>query len=282
MSILLLGATGYLGGNIASFLSDRGHHVFCTVRRKSDTRYIDKLKNVHLISSDPCSVDLTFKQEEINWVINSVTTYSPNEYLYGDMLESNVIFPLSVLNLAIKNQVENYMSVGTGLPENFNVYSFTKAKFSDFGKFLSIKDGINFADLRLEMFYGGQNEPDSRFLKKCQLLLERNEPLELTEGTQKRDIVRVEDILEIIAILLGNHYIKGYRVLPIGSGEQHSIIEIVEYMKEIMKSSSELKFGAVPARRSEPDTLADISWYKDIDYSLKYNYFEGLKDVCMN
>ena len=279
MSVLLLGSTGYLGSNIAETLSDNGYHVFCVVRRHSDISFIKKIKNVHLISNDPGSIELTFDQEEINWVINSVTTYKPNEYLYGDMLESNVIFPLSVLNLAIRSRIKNYMTIGTGLPENFNVYSFTKAKFSDFGKFLSIKDGINFADLRLEMFYGGKNEPDSRFLKNCRIKLKNNEVLELTEGKQKRDIVRIEDILAIILRLLESNYVKGYKVLPIGSGEQHSIAEIVGYMKEKMNSDSELKFGAIPSRDREPDTIADISWYKDIDYKLQYGFFDGLDSV---
>lgn len=277
MSVLLLGSTGYLGSNIARFLSDNGYHVFCVVRRTSDLTYVKKIKNVHLISNDPGQIELTFEQEEINWVINSVTTYRPDEYLYGSMLESNVIFPLSVLNLAIKNRIKNYMTIGTGLPENFNVYSFTKAKFSDFGKFLSIKDGINFADLRLEMFYGGENEPDSRFMRSCRLKMKNNEPVDLTEGTQLRDIVRVEDVLEIILKLLESDYVRGYKILPIGSGEQHSIREIMEFMKEAVGSTSQLNFGAVPIRDREPDTLADISWYKDIGYELQYSFYEGLK-----
>lgn len=280
MSILLLGGTGYLGSNITKCLSNKGYHVFCVVRRTSDISYLKKIRNVHLISNDPGQIQLTLEQEKIDWVINSVTTYRPNEYLYGDMLESNVIFPLSVLNLAIKNKVKNYMTIGTGLPENFNVYSFTKAKFSDFGRFLSIKDGINFADLRLEMFYGGENEPDSRFMKACRLKMQNNETVDLTEGTQLRDLVRVEDILRIICKLIKSKYVKGYKVLPIGCGEQHSIREIMEFMKDSLKSESILNFGAVPYRDREPNTVADISWYKDLDIKLKYDFFTGLyKDI---
>lgn len=282
MSVLLLGSTGYLGSNVARSLSDSGYHVFCVVRRTSDLTYVKRIKNVHLISNDPGQIELTFEQEEINWIINSVTTYKPDEYLYGSMLESNVIFPLSVLNLAIKNKIKNYMTIGTGLPENFNVYSFTKAKFSDFGKFLSIKDGINFADLRLELFYGGENEPDSRFMKSCGIKMKNNEPVDLTEGSQLRDIVRVEDVIEIICKLIESDYVKGYKSLPIGSGEQHSIREIMEFMKETVGSTSQLNFGAVPTRDREPDTIADISWYKVLGYKPLYGFYEGIKDYIAN
>lgn len=282
MNVLLLGSTGYLGGNIARYLANNGINVFCVVRRTSDISRLQDIQsdNIRLISNDPWQIELTMTQNTIDWVINGVCTYHPNASLYGDMLESNVIFPLSVLNLAIKYGAKNFMTMGTGLPENFNVYSFTKAKFSDFGKFLSEKDGINFAELRLEMFYGGYDEPDKRFLRSCKLKLENNENIPLTEGTQKRDIVRVEDILNIIGKIISCNYVQGFKILPIGSGEQHSIREILEFMRKEMNSSSILNFGAVPSRNGEPSTIADISWYSSIGYKLKYPFFDGLAEEC--
>jgi CDP-paratose synthetase len=282
MNVLLLGSTGYLGGNIAQYLAENNYTVYCVVRRTSDISRLRSIgnKNIKLISNDPGQIELTLTQETIDWVINGVCTYQPNASLYGDMLESNVIFPLCVLNLAIKHHVKNYMTMGTGLPEDFNVYSFTKAKFSDFGRFLSTKDGINFAEFRLEMFYGGWAEPDKRFLRSCKIKMADNEIVPLTEGSQRRDIVHVEDILNIIATVMKSDYVHGYRILPIGSGEQHSIREIVEYMKATMKSQSKLDFGAVPSRSGEPSTVADISWYSDIGYKMKYSYFDGLKEEC--
>lgn len=282
MTILLLGGTGYLGSNIAKRLSQEGNIVICSVRRTSDINRLQTTGNdrIRLITNDIPKLELTFQKEKIEWVINSVCTYKPNNSLYGDMLDSNVIFPLNVLNLAIKYHVKNFLTMGTGLPPNFNVYSFTKSKFSDFGKYFSEKDGINFVDLALEMFYGGENEPDSRFLKSCSQKLLSGEPLLLTTGSQKRDLICMEDILNIISTLIAKKNISGYRVLPVGSGEQHSIKEVVEFMKATMKSTSELKFGAVASRQDEPDTVADISWYGEIDYSMKFNYFDGIKNAC--
>ena len=66
-----------------------------------------------------------------------------------------------------------------------------------------------------------------------------------------------------------------------GTGENHSIREIVEFLKEQTGSSSELVFGARPDREGgEPDTLADMSWYTGRGLSLKYGYFEGLKSAA--
>ena len=109
-----------------------------------------------------------------------------------------------------------------------------------------------------------------------------NEKLELTSGDQKRDIIRVEDIVGIIASILQSNYLKGYKALQVGTGEQHSIRTMIEYMKEQLHSSSELLFGAIPNRIGEPDTMSDITWLKELGYNLKYSYFEGLKQACID
>ena len=282
MKILLLGGTGYLGGNIAKHLAREGHDVICVVRRTSNINRLCQTHNVRLISNDSGQIELTLQQEKIDWVINGVCTYKPNTSLYEDMLEANIIFPLNVLNLAIKHQVKNFITLGSGLPEEFNVYSFTKSKFSDFGRYFSKLDDINFADLKLEMLYGGEYEPLERFINFCIHKMVLNEKLELTSGDQKRDIIRVEDIVGIIASILQSNYLKGYKALQVGTGEQHSIRTMIEYMNEQLHSSSELLFGAIPNRIGEPDTMSDITWLKELGYNLKYSYFEGLKQACID
>ena len=133
------------------------------------------------------------------------------------------------------------------------------------------------------MFYGGDFEPDSRFLRSTINKLYNNEQILLTSGTQKRDLIRVEDALDILSgIVSGNITFEDhYNLIPVGTGENHSIREIVEFLKEQTGSSSELVFGARPDREGgEPDTLADMSWYTGRGLSLKYGYFEGLKSVA--
>ena len=281
MNVLLLGATGYLGGNIAAKLVDEGHHVICVVRSTSDFSRLDMMgNNIELISSSVDQIELTLKRGKVDWVINAVCTYKPNETLYGDMLNSNVMFPLSVLNLAVKYHVSNFLTIGTGLPDDFNVYSFTKHSLSEFGHFISLKEKINFIDLQLEMFYSGMFEPSNRFLKDCFLRLSRGEKVQLTEGNQRRDIIRVEDVVAIISLLVDKNIFAGYNLLPLGSGEQHSIRDILTFMKDYMKSPSELDFGAIKSRENEPDTCADIKWLNKINYTLEYGYWEGLEEYC--
>ncbi len=282
MKIIVLGSTGYFGGNIVKRLVADGHDVYCVVRQTSDLSRICHLPVKYIISNLD-QIELTLKTEKFDWIINGVCTYNQNIRLYEDMFQSNLIFPLSVLNLAMRYGVENFVTIGTGLPDDFNVYSYTKSKLSEMGSFFSNRSEIHFYDLKLEMFYGGDFEPDSRFLKSIIDKLNNNEQILLTSGTQKRDIIRVEDALDILSGIISGKIVfeDHYNLLPVGTGENHSIREIVEYLKEQTGSSSELVFGACPDREGgEPDTLADMSWYTGRGFSLKYGYFEGLKSAA--
>ncbi|MBQ7561606.1 MAG: hypothetical protein IJS99_07225 [Synergistaceae bacterium] len=130
---------------------------------------------------------------------------------------------------------------------------------------------------------GGQftQEPSGRFIKSSILKLINNSPLKLTQGLQKRDIIHVEDIINIINRLIQANF-TGFHALPIGTGESHSIREIIEFLHSQTHSKSILEFGAIPSRTGEPDTLADISWYDKINYKLKHSFFEGLALECNN
>lgn len=275
MRVLLLGGTGYLGGNIVHKLVEDGYNLTCVVRNTSDTSRIEQL-DVEFISSELTEIEIYLKHTSVDWVVNSVCTYKANNTLYGDLLSSNLIFPLSVLNLAVKYCIKNYITIGTSLPEQLNLYSFAKDKFGQFGEYLSRTDSINFADLQLEMFYGGLFEPDNRFLSSCKKKMRNNDIIDLTIGTQKRDIVRVEDVVGLISKLMASDYLEGYKSLPVGSGEQHTVRDILSYLKNKISSKSELNYGAIPFRSAEPDTLADISWYKDIGFEPRFGFYEGL------
>lgn len=283
MDVLILGGTGYLGGNIVNGFSKAGHNVYCVVRRTSDTSRIivNDARSVTFIPNEPDVLEDMFYSQRFDCIINAVCTYKPNASLYGDMFDSNVVFPLSILNLAIKYKTTYFITMGTALPDDFNVYSFTKAKFADFGRFLSQKDDISFTELQLEMFYGGEDEPESRFLNMCRQKLKRGEPLLLTRGVQKRDLVRVEDVVGVLNRIICRQFPSGFRRLELGCGEQHSIRDILTYMKEVSGSDSELVFGAVKMREGEPDTFADNRWLADIGYTLKYDYYGGLSDYMM-
>ena len=81
------------------------------------------------------------------------------------------------------------------------MYSFSKKMFSEFGRFYAEKHGIIFNSLLLEMFYGA-DEPKNRFLPSIISKMINGEPVETTLGTQHRDIISSDDIVNAILLVL--------------------------------------------------------------------------------
>lgn len=278
MRFLILGGNGYLGSKLTRALLDRGHDVVCTKRPKADlSRLAGCEEHITMISASVDAVETEFAYEKFDWILNMVCNYGRGTVLYDNVIESNIVFPLSVLNLSVKYGITNFLTIGTGLPDELNMYSFSKRQFSDFGKFYAEKHGINFINMKLEMFYGS-DEPKDRFIPSCIIKMLQNEDINLTMGTQKRDIVSIDDVVGAVlcAIAAG---VKGFREIPVGTGEAPTIRDILTYIKKETVSVSNLNFGAIPMRRGEPDCVADTTELFDIGYKCRYDWKQGIKKM---
>ena len=137
----------------------------------------------------------------------------------------------------------------------------------------------NFYNIILENFYG-KDEPKDRFLHRCISMMKNNEPLNLTSGTQHRDFIHIDDVLQGILLIFNKRYeLDKYMDIPLGSGQAPSIKEVICYLKEQLHSLSDLNFGAIPSREFENDCIADISILNKLGFKLKYHWKDGIKQM---
>lgn len=278
MRFLILGGNGYLGSKITKELLHMGHDIVCTKRQKSDFSKLENIRpNITVIPAVAEAVETAFIYKKFDWILNIACSYGQSMFIYDDVINSNIFFPLLILNLAARYGISNYLTIGTGLPSELNMYSFSKAQFSNFGKFYAEKHQINFINMKLEMFYGS-DEPKERFIPASIIKMFKNEDIDLTLGTQKRDIVSIYDVEQAILCAIKAN-IKGYYEVFVGTGEAPTIRELLGYIKEEIGSSSKLRFGAVPMRQGEPDCIADISNLTSIGYICKYKWKDGIKEM---
>ncbi|MBD5532340.1 MAG: NAD(P)-dependent oxidoreductase [Lachnospiraceae bacterium] len=283
MNILLLGGTGYLASQLIPLLDslESVEQCVCTQRAITSSNVKGLLSDkISFIQADYENIERCMQRIHFDWIINTVGSYSRGTLFCDSSLESNLMFPIKILNYAALHEVPNYMTIGTALPDDFDVYSFSKALFAECGMFFASKCKINFYNLKLQMFYG-PHEPRERFLPMCIEKLYHNEPLLLTAGTQKRDIIYIKDICGVIIhILTMEKYTQnGYLQIPVGTGCESSLREIVEYLKAMMGSESELYFGAVPMRPNEPDCIADTTMLNKLGYNIQYEWKAGLREL---
>lgn len=278
--VLVVGGTGYLGKNLLKNLVLCRYEVTCTVLPGEDYSAVTAISpSIQLIAADIASIREALKKDDFKWIINLAAQYEKADTNISSIINVNTILALQLLAAACENGVRNFMTIDTSLPDNFNLYSFSKKRVAEFGKYFADKNIINFNNICLEMFYGPE-EPGNRFLPGSICKLRNNQVLELTEGKQLRDIIHVDDVIGILLTIL-HKQLPGYHDFPVGTGEAASIREIILYLKEILNSKSELRFGAVPGRLNEPDCVADThKLFADIgEYKIKYHWKEGLKDI---
>lgn len=229
MNILILGGNGYLGSKVVKRLVQEGHYLTGTNRKKSDlTRLKDLDCVIYWIPASADAVEQAVHDLKFDWVINMACSYGQEQLLYDRILESNVEFPLKVLNIAAQNKIPNFLTIGTGLPAELNMYSFSKKILSEFGRFYSSKHEINFYNLCLEMFYGA-DEPVNRFLPSVIHNMLMGKEINTTIGTQHRDIISVQDIVQAVTMVIKIDK-KGYHEIPVGTGIAPMVSEIIDFI----------------------------------------------------
>lgn len=260
---MILGGNGYLGSKIVRALIHEENAVVCTRREQSDlSRVADMENKITWIQAAVDNIDAVLQHINFDYVINLACNYGRSNGLYDDVIEANLEFPLKVLNKAVEYGTMNFLTIGTGLPDEFNMYSFSKKTYADFGRFYTGKHGINFVDIKLEMMYGA-DEPENRFLPSVVRKMVSGKDVETTIGMQKRDIIAVDDVVKAILLVI-NADLKGYHEISVGTGISPSISQIIDFIWEETGRKSKVNKGAIPMRRDEPNCIADITFLQSL------------------
>lgn len=107
------------------------------------------------------------------------------------------------------------------------------------------------------MYYGA-DEPQDRFIPSTIRKMICGDVVNTTYGTQLRDIIAVEDVVNMIMRII-NGELSGFNSINIGTGIAPSISELIDFIWEQTEKKSIVNKGAVPMRLNEPDCIADMS-----------------------
>lgn len=278
MNVLILGGNGYIGSKVTHMLYDAGHSIVCTKRIKSDLSRLNDIKNE--IKWIPASIDglkSALQYMYFDYVLNMACNYDRNTILYDNIIDANIEFPLNVLNTVVAYGTKKYLTIGTGLPDKLNMYSFSKKMFSEFGRFYVEKHRITFHSLLPEIFYGA-DEPGNRFLSSIISKMINGEPVETTLGTQHRDIISSDDIVKAILLTMYSN-LEGFHEIPVGTGVAPTISEIVDFIWDKTGRKSKVYKGSIPVRMDEPDCVADTSTLQSLGEWNPMPWKKGLADM---
>lgn len=280
MKIFISGASGYLGSQLATALSQECQ-VFALLRSTSSESRIKNV-NANIIRFDNYDVlEDAFKMHEPDIVINTAALYGRKGESLSTLISANIEFPMRLFELSEKYQAKAFIHTGTSLPDNVSPYALTKNLFVKLAKFKTLST-TQLINIELEHFYGPDDD-DSKFMSHVISACLKGDNLRLTSGEQQRDFIYIDDVVSAYSVLIKNvDKLQIYETIPVGTGIALKVREVVEVIHSCSHSKSVLEFGAVAMRKNElMYSCADTTKIKKLGWKNLYSLSDGLS-ACIN
>ena len=256
-TILLTGSTGFLGSHLLESFVNQDFDLIILKRTTSNTWRINHLLNkVKVYNIDTVDFKTVFSHEKVDIIINTVCSYGRANESLIDILNSNLMFGLNLLEEAIKNKVKTFINTDSLLPRNLNDYSLSKAQFADWLNKRSEK--IQVINFKIEHMYGAKDDTKKFLPWLMNEMINRADDINLTSGIQKRDFIYITDVVAAYDLVLKKRMsLPNWSQFDIGTNIFTEVKEFVlilaRELEKLNKSkiAVRLKFGTIPYRKGD-------------------------------
>ena len=289
MNVLLTGVTGFLGSHLGRALLDRGDAVLAYRRRTSVlSRLVGVTERIAWFDLDAGEIARPFDDARIDAIVHAATCYGRAREATSEVISANVLLPLQIVDIAKEKQcpifvnIDSFFCKAEPAYQNAPRYIMTKRHLREW---LRIDTAASLAvqNLRLEHVYGPGDAP-TKFVPALLAALAAHQPrLALTPGEQRRDFIYVTDAISaILCVLDHTSPAAGFSELEIGTGEPHSVREMAETARSILRSTTTLGFGDLPYIQGElMHSHADLRPLRELGWSPSISLEEGLRRMAL-
>lgn len=297
--VLLTGASGFIGANLLRALIDNNYSTDIVIRKDSNLwRINDLIDNVGVHFCTLTERDVIrkiIKEVEPQLVFHLASYGGHHEQNEPNMaLMTNTIGTANIVDACIDSGVDCFINAGssseygikskpmdeTDLLEPINEYGVSKASATLYCQAVGKKMGYKIITLRLFSPFGYYEDPQRLIPYMINTCLEKG-TLMLSNPNTVRDFVFIEDVVDaFLTIPRKMSETCAGEILNLGSGKQHSILEVFNLIKEITKYEKVPIWGAVPGRESD----TTIMWQAKMDkmenifgWKAKHTLRDGLK-----
>jgi CDP-paratose synthetase len=283
-----------LGSALIKTCLERGINVGAIKRPGSNLWRLGRLsQSVRWYANDEAGLSAMFApSERYDAVIHAATDYGRDESSAARVVESNIVFPLRLLEGAHSRGVHAFINFDTFFSAHatsdsyLSAYSLCKKHFLEYAKSVTNGRLLTFFNLRLHHLYGPADGPDKFITKMLLAMLKNQSEIELTTCYQTRDFVFVEDAVNATLLLLlsiRQFPLGSFQDFEIGSGHPVTIKYLVSLMHQLTGSTSTLQFGKLPMREREIlSACADIGPMKTLGWEPSISLEEGLRRTILD
>ena len=222
-TVLLTGATGFLGSYLLEALLTKGYKLVILKRATSKVWRIEHLMSqVISYDVDIQPLELAFTDQRIDYVMHTACHYGRNDNNISQTVETNLMFSLRILDACIKFNTDTFFNTDTLLSKHLNTYSLSKKQFVEWLRQYS--DKIQVVNLKLEHMYGPKDDV-SKFVPWVISQLKKNVPeIKLTSGDQFRDFIFIDDVVSAYICTLENiESLGSFSQFDVGTGKLISV-----------------------------------------------------------
>ena len=263
MRVLLTGATGFLGSHLLKALVSKGYEVVVLKRSTSDMWRLKGFENTFKsYDIDRVPLQTAFEEQPIDIVIHTACAYGKKGESMQEILETNLMFGIKLLNTSISFNSKSFFNTGTFFNigalsyKYLNYYALSKKQFEEWLQVAS--DKIQVINLKLEHMFGEQDGNDKFTTWILNELKQEKPTIPLTAGTQKRDFIYIDDVVSAYLTCLEQvPQLKAFNDIEVGTGVLTPVKTFVTLVKSILEKlkgspiETQLNFGALPYREGE-------------------------------
>jgi CDP-paratose synthetase len=259
-TILLTGATGFLGSHLLEALLKEGYSVVILKRSTSNTyriqHLLDRLKAYDI---DRLPLEQAFKDQRIDVVMHTACSYGRNGQDANEVAETNLLFGLRLLDAATAFNIDTFFNTGTLLPKYLNAYALSKSQFCEWLRQRS--NQIQVVNLKLEHMYGPKDDQTKLVPWLIGQLEQGVDRIPLTEGQQLRDFIYIDDVVAAYMVTLAKAtQLVEWNEFDVGTGKLITVRDFVTAIHSAVSENqgickTELGFGDIPLREGELMTV---------------------------
>ncbi len=281
-SLIITGITGYLGAALAHYFLGQGYKVIGLIRPQSSFQRLEKIKSsIKFYDFESSELrDIVNDNGGVCAIIHTATSYGRNNESLAEIAQINTFLPLRLLEQCGNANVPLFINTGTSLKRSLNSYSLSKAHFVDWSKLIVQSNNVKFININLEHFYGPNDQSHKFATHVFNSCLNNEENIDLTVGTQERDFIYIDDVVDAYGLILLNaHNITAnFKQIDVGTGKATVIRDLVGLIHGVTNSTSNLNFGAIPIRDGEVMySKADTEYLENIGWNCQFSVEAGIK-----
>ena len=286
--ILITGINGFLGSHLAKYLKSSFEVLGLEYSLNNLFRIESEKFKVYDGVSKP--LENIFIENEIYAVIHVATIYRRKLEPLHNLLKTNVLLPINLLELSNKYNVSLFLNTDSFFNSSKNSYSYlsdytlSKKHTLDWIKLISNSSICKIVNMKIFHMFG-ENDSPSKFIPYLMDKILRDEKsIDMTPGLQSRDFIYVNDVISAFETVLKNEVkLTNYQEYEVGSGKSFSIKHLAELIKKISKSNTELNFGAIPYRKGEiMESVCNNEKLIELGWTTKFSLNVGLKKIIKN